>query len=114
MSNRRSARAIAVTGVTTGCVVVALALGGGLSATASADGDASEGPDIPITGVALDRAGTIAVEYLGEGKVTDTEVGDEESYVEVEVTLDDGTEVDVQLDASFAVVGSDADSRSSE
>jgi hypothetical protein len=38
-----------------------------------------------------------------------TEVGDEESYYEVEVTLDDGTQVDVQLDADFQVVGSEAD-----
>ena len=38
-----------------------------------------------------------------------TEVGDEESYYEVEVTLDDGTQVDVQLDRDFQVVGSSAD-----
>ena len=38
-----------------------------------------------------------------------TEVGDEESYYEVEVTLDDGSQVDVQLDRHFNVVGSSAD-----
>jgi hypothetical protein len=42
--------------------------------------------------------------------VTGTEVGDEESYYEVEVTLDDGSQVDVQLDRQFAVVSSSADS----
>jgi hypothetical protein len=41
--------------------------------------------------------------------VTETEVGDEESYYEVEVTLDDGRQVDVQLDERFAVVGSSQD-----
>ena len=41
--------------------------------------------------------------------MTETEVGDEESYYEVEVTLDDGTQVDVQLDRDFNVVGSEAD-----
>lgn len=41
--------------------------------------------------------------------MTGTEVGDEESYYEVEVTLDNGSEVDVQLDESFAVVGSEGD-----
>jgi uncharacterized membrane protein YkoI len=41
--------------------------------------------------------------------VTETEVDDEESYYEVEVTLDDGSQVDVQLDRSFNVVGSSAD-----
>ena len=41
--------------------------------------------------------------------MTGTEVGDEESYYEVEVTLDDGREVDVQLDKDFNVVGSKTD-----
>jgi len=36
--------------------------------------------------------------------VTDTEVGDEDSYYEVEVTLGDGSQVDVQLDKAFKVV----------
>ena len=33
--------------------------------------------------------------------MTGTEVGDEESYYEIEVTLDDGRQVDVQLDESL-------------
>ncbi len=41
--------------------------------------------------------------------MTGTEVGDEESLYEVEVTLDDGSQVDVQLDEQFKVVGSEAD-----
>jgi hypothetical protein len=41
--------------------------------------------------------------------VTETEIGDEESYYEVEVTLDDGTQLDVQLDKGFAVVGTESD-----
>ena len=41
--------------------------------------------------------------------MTGTEVGDEESYYEVEVTMDDGSRVDVQLDESFAVVSGTAD-----
>ena len=40
--------------------------------------------------------------------MTDTEIGDEESYYEVEVTHDDGRQVDVQLDQNFNVVGSDS------
>ena len=69
--------------------------------------DDAEGPDVPITGRALERASTAALEFTGEGRVTATEVGDEESYYEVEVTLDDGGEVDVQLDEAFNVVGTD-------
>jgi len=71
-------------------------------ATASG-GDDSE---TPITGNALQQASDAALESTGGGKVTDTEVGDEESYYEVEVTLDNGDEVDVQLDENFQVVGS--------
>ncbi len=41
--------------------------------------------------------------------MSETEVGDEESYYEVEVTLEDGSAVDVQLDESFNVVSSSAD-----
>ena len=59
----------------------------------------------PITGSALDNATTAALEHTGGGTVTGTEVGDEESYYEVEVTLDDGTQIDVQLDKRFHVVG---------
>ena len=63
---------------------------------------------------ALDKASAAALEHTGEGHVTETEVGDEESYYEVEVTLDDGSQVDVQLDEQFNVVGGEADDDSSE
>jgi uncharacterized membrane protein YkoI len=69
--------------------------------------DAAEGPDTPISGPDLQRASQVALAFLGEGRVTETEVGDEESYYEVEITLDDGRQVDVQLDESFHVVGTD-------
>ncbi len=70
--------------------------------------------DQPITGEALQRASDAALEHLGEGEVTDTEVGDEESLYEVEVTLEDGSEVDVQLDEDFAVVGEEAEDANEE
>ncbi len=69
--------------------------------------DTNEGPDIPITGPDLDRASAVALDFTGEGRVSATEIEDEESYYEVEVTLDDGSEVDVQLDEDFNVVGTD-------
>jgi hypothetical protein len=65
--------------------------------------------DAPITGSALEQASAAALAHTGEGTVTDTEVEDEESAFEVEVTLDDGSQVDVQLDQDFNVVSSDAD-----
>ena len=86
--------------------VVAIGAGAGAGIAGAGGGDDAEAP---ITGSALDRAEAAALEHTGEGRVTDTEVGDEESLYEVEVTLDDGTEVDVQLDADFKVVGQEAE-----
>ncbi|MDH3189919.1 MAG: hypothetical protein OEM39_04665 [Acidimicrobiia bacterium] len=65
--------------------------------------------DVPITGPNLDKATSAALDYLGEGRVTGTEIEDEESYYEVEVTLDNGRQVDVQLDEQFNIVGSEQD-----
>lgn len=65
--------------------------------------------ETPITGAALEKATAAALAFTGGGRVTGTEDGDEESRYEVEVTLDDGRQVDVQLDESFHVVGSKTD-----
>lgn len=94
------------TGVLIGATAL-LAVTGAGAAIASGDDDASEQP---ITGSALDRAEEAALAETGGGTVTGTEVEDEESRYEVEVTLDDGRQVDVQLDGSFDVVGSEGDS----
>ena len=102
--NRRTR--IVVAGVAVGVVAAA-----GTSIGLAAGGDDAEGP---ITGRALERASEAALAHTGGGTVTETEVGDEESYYEVEVTLDDGSQVDVQLDEDFQVVGSSADDDSSE
>lgn len=85
-----------------------LASATGAASIASGSADPEE-TDTPITGSALAHASEAALAHLGEGTVTGTEVGDEESYYEVEVTLENGREVDVQLDASFTVISSDAD-----
>ncbi len=93
--------------------VAALVLGGGgvAAATVVTDDDAT---DEPISGDALDRASEAALEHTGEGEVTETEVGDEESYYEVEVTLDDGSQVDVQLDRDFRVTGTEGEGAGDE
>ena len=93
-------------------VAAALAVGGGIAA-AGGDDDANE-TDVPITGADLERATAAALAHTGGGRVTDTEVGDEESLYEVEVTLEDGSQVDVQLDERFNVVGDEADSDTTE
>jgi len=71
---------------------------GAVLASGGAD-EAEDGAETPITGTELDQASAAALDHLGEGRVSDTEVGDEEGYYEVEVTLDDGSEVGVHLDA---------------
>ena len=94
-------RLIAVTAV----VVIAIAA---ISATGFAIAGGGDNEE-PITGDALQQASDAALAHTGGGTVTETEVGDEESYYEVEVTLDDGSQVDVQLDEDFNVVGDEAD-----
>jgi hypothetical protein len=58
---------------------------------------------------AIERAKAAALAHT-PGTVTETEIGDEESYYEVEVTRADGSQVDVQLDRDFNVVSSSTDS----
>ena len=91
--------------------VAAAAASIGIAVANSGDDDETERP---ISGDALQKASDAALEHTGGGRVTGTEVGDEESLYEVEVTLDDGRQVDVQLDESFAVVGTEGDDDSTE
>ena len=94
--------------VVAGALAVVAVIGTGV-AIASNDDDAT---DRSIQGQALKRASEAALAETGQGHVTGTEVNDEDSYYEVEVTLDNGSQVDVQLDRIFHVVSSDADQES--
>lgn len=82
---------------------------GGVGVAVAGGGDDAEAP---IRASALEKASAAALEYTGGGRVTDTETGDEESFYEVEVTREDGGQVDVQLDRDFDVVGDEADNES--
>jgi uncharacterized membrane protein YkoI len=90
-------------------IAVAAAVAAGFAVAGSRDDH-----EQPITGTALTRASEAALAETGGGRVTETEVGDEDAYYEVEVTLPDGREVDVHLDRSFAVVTSTADADDSD
>ena len=95
-----------------GAVVATLGAGGVAIAGATGSGDEAGGDDgsgTPITGNALDRAKAAALQETGGGTVTGTEVRDEEGYYEVEVTRDDGSQVDVHLDRNFNVTDQSAD-----
>jgi uncharacterized membrane protein YkoI len=96
--------------VIVGALLVAVAA----IAAGIAVGAGGKDSETPITGTALERASAAALAHTGEGRVTDTEAGDEEGAYEVEVTLADGSEVDVHLDAAFNVVGDEPESGSDE
>lgn len=90
---------------------IALGLLGGGAGIAVATGVAGDddGTERPITGDALAKAKAAALERTGGGRVTETEIGDEEGYYEVEVTLPGGRQVDVHLDQRFTVLSTESD-----
>jgi uncharacterized membrane protein YkoI len=110
-----------------GSAVAALGLGGAAIAGAAgghrsklADRPAAEAGDNgkadkpgdnskKVTGSALEKASAIALDRTGGGRVTDSEVRDEEGYYEIEVTRNDGSQVDVHLDSNFRVIDQSAD-----
>lgn len=88
------------------------AAGAGLAIVATAGiaiGTGADDSEAPITGTDLDRASAAALAATGGGRVTDSEVGDEEGYYEIEVTLEDGRQVDVHLDKNFNVLSQEAE-----
>ncbi len=93
--------------------VIAVAVLGGGTAYAFSNGD-DDDTQRPIPAADREQAEEAALAETGGGTVTETEVDDEESKYEVEVTLDDGTQVDVQLDENFNVVSSENDGRDDE
>ena len=85
---------------------LAAALAGGLVAAAAAtDGDT----DQELTGATRDRAVAAALAATGGGTVLETEAGDDGAAYGVEVRLDDGRQVEVNLDESFKVVNQEPD-----
>lgn len=92
----------------TGALALAVVAGGTGIAFAGGAFDDDE-TETPISGTALEQASKAALAEIGQGRVTDTEVGDEEGFYEVEVTLDNGDEVDVHLTEDFQVIGTESD-----
>jgi uncharacterized membrane protein YkoI len=90
-------------------VVAVLGVGGAAVAVGTDEAGDDDATQKSISGPALQKASDAALEHTGGGTVTETEVGDEESYYEVEVTTDEG-QTDVQLDKNFNVVSSEGDS----
>ena len=88
-----------------GALAVALIGGGTAIAVATGAGD----DDKPLTGSALERATAAALEHTGGGTVIETEVGDDGAAFGVEIRLDDGSVVEVNLDENFNVIGDEPD-----
>jgi uncharacterized membrane protein YkoI len=94
--------------------IAVVVLGGAGAAVAGVGGDDDDATEKPITGVALSKASAAALEHTGGGKVTETEAGDEEGAYEVEVTKPGGDQVDVHLNSSFEVIGTEGDDDTKE
>jgi hypothetical protein len=89
--------------------ILALGAGGGGIAYAGG-GDASE----QHTGPGIEKAKSAALDHTNGGRVSGTEIGDEEGFYEIEVTKGDGSQVDVHLDRDFNVLSTLADHESAD
>ena len=90
----------------------AVVTSGTVGGAAALSGDDAQ--DRPIPSADLEQAEQAAIDETGGGTVTETEVDDEESKYEVEVTLDNGQQIDVQLDEDFQVVGTEQEGNDDE
>jgi uncharacterized membrane protein YkoI len=85
--------------------LAAVGVAGALALTLSACGGSD---DEALSSADRDKASAAALKYVGGGSVTDAERGDgDDKYAyQVEVTLPNGTDIDVELDDSFSVTNS--------
>ena len=77
--------------------------GAGAVMATSADDDA------PLTGEQRDKAVAAAKAHVGEGEVTETEMGDDGAAYGVEILKGDGKQVEVNLDRDYRVTGTEDD-----
>jgi hypothetical protein len=88
-----------------GAAIALTVVGGGTSiAIATGLGD-----DEPLAGSTLEQATDAALAHTGGGTVIETEVGDDGAAYGVEIRLDDGRIVEVELDENFNVIGQETD-----
>lgn len=91
--------------------MVGAGVGIGLADTNSESGEEAEGTDSgqPLTGTDRESVEAAALKSVGGGTVTEVEVGDDGAAYGVEIRRDDGSQVEVNLDESFTVIGTEAD-----
>lgn len=100
-------RYVAVGGGMIAAVAIAATVAGGSAI-------AGNGDDEPLTGDTYDRAVAAALVANPGGEVTETEIGDDGAAYEVELRFADGTQIEVQLDEDFVVIGSEPDDDNGE
>ena len=88
--------------VTVALVLIAGAVSAGFAIAAGGD-------EQPLSGSQLEKATKAALEHTGGGTVVETEADGDGVPYSVEVRLDNGSVVEVELDENFNVVGSEAD-----
>lgn len=88
-----------------GALALAAIAGGAGIAVANGAGD----NDAPLEGSTLDKAVAAALAATGGGEVLETEIGDDGSAYGVEIRLEDGSQVEVNLDSSFDVINQEPD-----
>jgi uncharacterized membrane protein YkoI len=92
-------------------IAMLVLVGAGVAyATGSGGDDSSEQQQ--ATGAGIEKAKSVALDHTNGGQVSGTEVGDEEGYYEIEVTREDGSQVDVHLDRDFNILSTPADTES--
>ncbi len=95
-----------------GLAVAMVVLAGAGVAFASGYGENSS--EQQATGPGIEKVKSIALDHTNGGRVSGTEIGDEEGYYEVEVIRGDGSQVDVHLDRDFNVLSTPADHEGTE
>jgi len=88
-----------------GALLALAVIGGGAGVVVATGGD----DDQPLTGSALEQATQAALAHTGGGTVVETEAGDGGAAYGVEVRLDDGSVVEVNLDENFKVIRQESD-----
>ncbi len=97
--------------LTVGATTVVVLTGAGWAIAS----DGEDADDTPIEGSALQQAEDAALAETGGGTVVGTEVDDDpEGYYEVEVRLDDGSQIEVNLSRDFEVRGTEDESDEGE
>jgi hypothetical protein len=108
-----NARAINVRTLLIAAAIAMLVLvGAGVAYATGSSDDSSEQQQ--ATGPGIEKAKSVALDHTKGGRVTGTEIGDEEGYYEVEIIRDDGRQVDVHLDREFNVLSTPADHEGSD